>query len=235
MELPCAPGRSQNDCTRGGASRTAERAIGRLPMVRTRRVSQCGACGWRERLGMRARQDRRRLAGQERRGDRPSDDRPHDDRRSTGDADDRSRHTAPTPHAPSVCRSARCARGAGCVHGRRPRPGQSTPPASTTQSASPTTTTTTSPPSPTPSVDPVIAKIPAAARAAHQRVARPSCVLHGASELSLHKCRPKALDGFWRLSCTACSSFKAGLNDLRQKGRPAPSRNLHSRRLVPLQ
>ncbi len=139
----------------------------------------CESCGWRTTLGMRVRDDRRRLPSRDEGVNARQTMQPHDGRRSTGDADDRSRHTAPTPHAPSVCRSARCGRDAGGVHGRRPRPEhERLPRQAPPRTAAPTTTTTTSAPSPTPSVDPVIAKIPADARAERQsRRRRPSRVL----------------------------------------------------------
>src|SRR6478735_5923908 len=52
----------------------------------------------------------------------------------------------------------------GACSGGDPGPTRTTPPAITTTSSAPTTTTTAPAPSPTTSVDPVLAKIPAAAR-----------------------------------------------------------------------
>lgn len=131
--------------------------------------------------------------------------------------------TAATPHRhrtllPYAAALVALATLGACTGGDR-GPSRTTPPASTTTSAAPTTTTTTSPPSPSPSVDPVIAKIPP--------TARPE-TLDGASayaqfyfsqlNLAFRNGDPSALLGLSSRDCKTCEALRNGVTDVAKAG-----------------
>lgn len=79
--------------------------------------------------------------------------------------------------------------------------------------------TTTAAPSPTTSADPVIAKIPAAARSHSQGGAEAFARFYMEQvNQAFIKADPTSLDGFSASNCKTCSSFRQGAEDLRAKG-----------------
>ena len=108
----------------------------------------------------------------------------------------------------------------GACTGGDPGPSRTTPPASTTTTAAPTTTTTTSPPSPSPSVDPVIAKIPVAARA-HDKAGVTAFSRFYFTELNraFRTGDTVLLAQLASTKCSTCTAFVDGVDELRDKGR----------------
>ncbi|MGO4603146.1 DUF6318 family protein [Terrabacter sp. 2YAF2] len=104
----------------------------------------------------------------------------------------------------------------GACTGRDPGPSRTTPPASTTTSASPTTTTTTPVPSPTTSVDPVIAKIPANARPETQAGAAAFSEFYFEQlNRSFKDASPELLEGLFESSCKICVDLHKSASELK--------------------
>ena len=89
----------------------------------------------------------------------------------------------------------------------------------TTTTAAPSTTTTSAAPSPTTSVDPVIAKIPAAARPETREgsVAFAQYFLRQVN-VAFTQAKPEALNGLFSESCVACNEFQSGATELKRGG-----------------
>lgn len=108
----------------------------------------------------------------------------------------------------------------GACTGGDPAPAVTTPPSTSavTSSATPTTTTSTAP-SPTASVDPVIAKIPAAARPHTQDGAEAFARFYMEQvNRAFTTADPTALTALAGADCKTCSAFLAGAKDLKDKG-----------------
>jgi hypothetical protein len=96
-----------------------------------------------------------------------------------------------------------------------PSPTTTTPPSSTTTSAAPSTTTTPAP-SPTKTVDPVLAKIPAAARPETQAGAAAfSRFYFEQLNRSFQRASPEILDGLFQPSCRICVDLQKSARDLK--------------------
>ena len=108
----------------------------------------------------------------------------------------------------------------GACTGSDPGPAVTTPPSTSavTSSATPTTTTSTSP-NPTASVDPVIAKIPAAAR--HETEAGAVAFARYFFD-SLNRAataaNPAMLDGLFESGCATCVAMSDSVSDLQRAG-----------------
>ena len=114
-----------------------------------------------------------------------------------------------------------CALGACTSSGAAGEPAKSSSAASsaTTTTAAPSTTTTSAAPSPTTSVDPVIAKIPAAARPHTQEGAEAFARFYmNQVNQAFTRADPAALDGLSGAGCKTCSSFRQGAEALKKKG-----------------
>lgn len=109
----------------------------------------------------------------------------------------------------------------GACTGSDPGPAVTTPPSTSavTSSPAPTTTTTSATPSPTATVDPIIAKIPAAARpeTPDAAVAFAEYFMRQVN-VGFTKATPDALDGLFGQSCKACREFEAGAQELARQG-----------------
>ena len=108
----------------------------------------------------------------------------------------------------------------GACTGGDPGPSRTTPPASITTSSTPTTTTTAPAPSPTTSLNPVTAKIPAAART-NDRAGATLFSRFYFTELnrSFRTGDSALLAELASTKCITCTAFVDGVNELRDKGR----------------
>ncbi|WP_330472945.1 DUF6318 family protein [Terrabacter sp. C0L_2] len=133
---------------------------------------------------------------------------------------------AARPHRPVLAYAAASVALAtlGACTGGDPGPADTTaPPASSsasTSAAQPTTTTTSAAPSPTSSVDPVIAKIPAAARPQTQAGAEAFSRFYMEQvNRSFVQGDPAPLNGLASGSCSVCGELSNSAKELRDKGR----------------
>jgi len=107
----------------------------------------------------------------------------------------------------------------GACTGGDPGPSRTTPPASITTSSTPTTTTTAPAPSPTTSVDPVLARIPTAARAETIEGASAYAQFYFAQLNNAFKNGdPSGLMGLSSASCKTCEALRNGVMDVAKAG-----------------
>ena len=109
----------------------------------------------------------------------------------------------------------------GACTGSDPGPAVTTPPSNSavTSSPAPTTTTSSATPSPTATVDPVIAKIPAPARPHTQDGAEAFARFYMEQvNRAFTSADPTALAALAGPDCKTCSAFVAGAKDLKAKG-----------------
>jgi hypothetical protein len=182
---------------------------------------QPGSCGRRTGFGVRVRHDRRRLPSW-------NDGRttPHDaatrtmiDRRQGTPmtaAARQHRHRTQLSYAVAPVVLATLA---ACT-GSDPGPVVTTPPSSSTSTGSTAPTTATSnAPRPSPTIDPVLAKIPAPARpeTPDGSVAFAEFFVSQVN-IGFTTANPHALDGLFSESCKACREFEKGAQELKKRG-----------------
>lgn len=125
------------------------------------------------------------------------------------------RHRRLLPYAAALVAAATL----GSCSGGDPGPATTAPPVTSTAATTTTAQPTTMTPTPTATVDPVIAKIPAAARS-HSRAGAEAFGRFYMEQVNqaFTQADPNALVGLARPTCKTCSSFLAGAKELRAKG-----------------